>query len=154
MQALLIQRHVRKSRDACRLAVHATGRDQVAPTTLTSSPERSGADSCTRMPGGHFHVILSRTDEQPCNRRQTEARSTSPSRRSTSPSRRRSRSTRTKDHLAARNAPGEKESRTRRSRRSSSRSTSSSRRRSRRSTSPSRNTVWTAQADRSTTWNT
>ena len=94
IQTLLIQKHERKSRNACGQAAHALGRGQAAPTTLTSSPERFGANSCTRMPGGHFHELLSRTDEQPCNQMETEGRSTSPSRRSTWPSRRRSRSTR------------------------------------------------------------
>ena len=94
--ALLIQQQRHNIRDACRQVVHTIGRGQAAPTTLTSSPERFGANSCTRMPGGHFHVLLSRTDEQPCNQMETEGRSTSPSRRSTWPSRRRSRSTRSR----------------------------------------------------------
>ena len=102
---------MRKSRDTCRQAVHAIGRGQAAPTTLTSSPERFGANSCTRMPGGHFHVLLSRTDEQPCNQMEAEGRSTSPSRRSTWPSRKRSRNTRTKDTWVVGNAPREKKRR-------------------------------------------
>ena len=93
--ALLIQKHERKNRDACRQAVHANGRGQAAPTTLTSSPELSLCElNHTRMPEGHFHDILSRTEGQPCKQMRTEARSTSSSRGSTWPSRRTSRSTR------------------------------------------------------------
>ena len=88
---------MRTSRDACRQSVHTNGRGQAAPTTLTSSPELSLCElNRTRMPEGHFHELLRRTEGQSCKQMRTEARSTPPSRRSTWPSRRRSRSTRSR----------------------------------------------------------
>ena len=113
ISALLIQQHERKSRDACKQAVHAIGRDQAAPTTLPSSPEHSRANSCTRMPGGHFHEILSRTDEQPYRQKQGVRRR--------------------RDGVRRRREEDQKEGRDSKSRRRSRRSAPQSRRRSGRS---------------------